>query len=99
MDFKTLKIELKDKAAVLRQFRVELSQPHDSKSCFKQCKRHLLRRDVRHKHIAYCMLRGTLYEAIEKPREDNKPDMQLVQTIIKEVKDACTKEDVCACAQ
>jgi hypothetical protein len=37
--------------------------------------------DYRHKHIAYCLLRGTPYESIEKPREGNEPDMALIQEI------------------
>lgn len=37
--------------------------------------------EYRHKHIAYCLMRGTLYENIESPSEDNKPDMQFVQGV------------------
>lgn len=38
-------------------------------------------REFRHKHIAYCLLRGREYEEIEQPRKDNKPDMIYVQMI------------------
>jgi len=41
-------------------------------------------REFRHKHIAYCLLRGRSYEQIEQPREDNKPDMIYVQMIMEE---------------
>lgn len=41
-------------------------------------------RIFRHKHIAYCMLRGCRYEQIEQPRENNKPDMIYVQMIMEE---------------
>jgi hypothetical protein len=40
-----------------------------------------LSHDYRHKHIAYCLLRGTPYESIEKPRQGNEPDMALIQEI------------------
>jgi hypothetical protein len=52
-----------------------------------------LKIDFRHKHIAYCLLRGRTIDEIEHPAEDNKPD----QTLIKEILNAYT-EDVCACA-
>jgi len=41
-------------------------------------------REFRHKHIAYCLLRGRLYEQIEQPREGNEPDMIYVQMIMEE---------------
>jgi len=41
---------------------------------------YLMKKEYRHKHIARCLLRGTPYELIEaKVREDNKPDMDLVE--------------------
>jgi len=50
--------------------------------------------EFRHKHIAYCLLRGTPYEAIEQPAEDNKPDM----VFIKGVQDEYAAKDVCPSA-
>lgn len=50
-----------------------------------------LRHEFRHKHIAYCLLKGTSYESIEKPAKKNEPDMAL----IKEIQDAYTT-NVCA---
>lgn len=47
----------------------------------------------RHKHIAYCLLRGTPYERIESPADGNEPDQETIQ----EVLDAY-KENVRACA-
>lgn len=38
--------------------------------------------EFRHQHIAHCMLYGTSYERIEKPREGNEPDMDYVKQII-----------------
>jgi hypothetical protein len=49
-----------------------------------------LSKGYRHHHIAYCLLRGTPYESIEKPREGNEPDMALIQ----EIRNAYTS-DVC----
>lgn len=45
----------------------------------------------RYRHIAYCLLRGRKYEEIEKPRQDNPPNWE----IIKEVQNAYT-ENVCS---
>jgi hypothetical protein len=41
-------------------------------------------REFRHKHIAYCLLRGRSYEQIEQPHKYNKPDMIYVQMIMEE---------------
>ena len=37
------------------------------------------RYEFRHRHIAYCLLKGTELSAIETPSGDNKPDMNLVE--------------------
>ena len=43
----------------------------------------------RHKHIAYCLLRGRTIEQIEnKNREGNGPNMTFVNKIMKEAQDA-----------
>ena len=42
--------------------------------------------DYRHKHIAYCMARGTLYEMIERKTDiAGPPDWQRINSLIKEV--------------
>ena len=41
-------------------------------------------REFRHKHIAYCLLRGRSYEQVEQPRKGNEPDMIYVQMIMEE---------------
>jgi hypothetical protein len=53
-----------------------------------------LTHDYRHKHIAYCLMRGTPYDAIEKPRQGNEPDMALVRSI----RDAYSTSDVHSCS-
>ena len=48
------------------------------------CRANRKSREFRHKHIAYCLLRGRSYEEFEQPREDNKPDMIYVQMVMEE---------------
>lgn len=43
-----------------------------------------LSHDFRHRHIAYCLLRGRKREQIEKPREHNLPNEKLIQKYIDE---------------
>lgn len=39
-----------------------------------------IKREYRHSHIAYCLVRGRTYEQIENPKECNKPDFQLIES-------------------
>jgi len=39
------------------------------------------RRRFRHEHIAYCLVRGRSYEQIERPAENNKPDLKLIDSL------------------
>lgn len=41
--------------------------------------------EFRHRHIAYCIYRGRELEQIERPAEDNSPNMDYVQKIILEI--------------
>ncbi len=89
-----LKNELKAKAAEIRKTRVELKELQRSGQIAGHHQYSLisLKRDYRHRHIAYSMLRGRSYEQIEpKCREDHKPNMDLV----KEIMDEYAKENVC----
>ena len=43
-----------------------------------------MRWDYRHKHIAYCLLRGTPYEKIETPSKYNKPSMVIIESYMEE---------------
>ena len=38
-----------------------------------------LKKEFRHKHIAYCLLRGRTLEQIERPNTGNEPSMQLIE--------------------
>jgi len=44
-----------------------------------------IRREHRHRHIAYCELRGTPRERIETPRPDNLPSEALIRKIKEEL--------------
>jgi hypothetical protein len=61
-----LKKEIKSLAVVIKEHK--RSHSRESRRC-----RHVL--------IAYGILRGRLYEQIEKPREGNEPDWGLVREI------------------
>lgn len=78
----------------LKQFALEL---HNDKADLKKTQRetgyagnlqfslHVKKREYRHKHISYSMMRGRTYEQIEqKCAENNKPDMALIQRILDE---------------
>ena len=43
-----------------------------------------LSHEFRHKHIAYCQLRGRERHQIEKPREDNLPNEDLIKRYMDE---------------
>lgn len=53
-----------------------------------------LKYEFRHKHIAYCLLRGRVINEIETPAENNKPN----ELYIKEIFNAYT-ENVCVGSQ
>jgi hypothetical protein len=48
--------------------------------------------DARHKHIAYCELRGRERHEIEVPRDDNFPN----ENLIEEIKREHAEETLCA---
>ena len=52
------------------------------------------RREFRHKHIAYCQLRGRTRQEIERPAKDNLPNEKLIERIMAE-----HAEDVCVSAE
>ena len=55
--------------------------------------------EFRHRHIAYCLLRGRKMQEIEqKTREDNKPNMNYVNNLIAKIKEEAQDEDVRDCA-
>ena len=74
-----MKEELKEKGRLIRTLknnRKEKSENYDRDACWKV---KVEKRNYRHKHIAYCLVRGRSYEQIEpKTREDNKPNWDLI---------------------
>lgn len=92
----TLKAEQKVRAAEIRADKatIKKTQRENGSGSAADLQWFILKkkRDYRHVHIAYSMLRGKTYEQIEpKCRKGNEPDQELIREII----DACTK-DVCA---
>lgn len=49
----------------------EIKKNHDQADSYR----------YRHRHIAYCELRGTPREKIELPRENNEPSELLIETV------------------
>lgn len=89
-----LKDDLKIKAAKIRKDKIKTKTRQKAGEYAGDLQYSLLkqRRDYRHRHIAYSMLRGRTYDQIEsKCREDNKPNMDL----IKELMDEYSKDNVC----
>ena len=79
---KKLKQELKQLAVEIRELK---SQRKSSKYGFVDGL-YYKRYYARHKHIAYCLLRGVPYEKIEQPHPDNKPVWAEVDRIIDRAK-------------
>lgn len=96
------------KNAALRRFRDEqkaiAARITSQRNAFKDSQRagapiHRLDRDAshdsydyRHRHIAYCLARGTPMEAIEKPGEGHEPNMKLVDGILKTLREDVARE-------
>ena len=60
------------------------------------CEVFSLKKEYRHKHIAYSMLRGRKYEEIERTcRDNNKPDFDYIDKIKASYAEEA-HEDVCA---
>jgi len=94
-----LKAILKNIAKTIRKTRVELKdyqREHGGNDGGYFYDLYKLSREFRHKHIAYCLLRGTERDLIEKPGEKNAPDEKLIQEIMDEYRE--TPENVRACA-
>jgi hypothetical protein len=95
----TLKNELKQLASELRSDKAETKTAQKAgdsvKACTLQYKILRKRKTYRHKHIAYCLIRGRSYEQIEQHcRKGNEPDQNLIQELIREYR----ADNVCACA-
>lgn len=83
----SFKNELKQLASQIRINKKNLKETQKSNKYAGelQFKSKLERWQYRHKHIAYCLMRGTKYEQIEpKCAENNKPDQELIRSWINE---------------
>ena len=97
-----LKLECKELAKQIRKTKIDFKQHQrenfgspGSKLFIQICD---LRYEYRHKHIAYCILRGRKYEEIEKVcTKADGPNF----TYIKELTNEHTEkvQDVCACSE
>ncbi|MFA7219141.1 MAG: hypothetical protein WC119_01270 [Synergistaceae bacterium] len=80
---KQLKEELKSLAKRIRQEKIALKEyqrNHGGSHGTIGVNLSRIQREYRHKHIAYCLLRGRTIEQIEgKNRKGNEPDTNLIQ--------------------
>tara|TARA_Y100000310_G_scaffold130972_1_gene130184 strand:- start:25762 stop:26031 length:270 start_codon:yes stop_codon:yes gene_type:complete len=84
---KTIKENLKTEAKELRRRKDEIrTMMKNHRYCGKeQWSLIVLRKEWRHKFIAYCLLKGRNYDEIEQTvREDNKPDQRLIDKYLEE---------------
>jgi len=92
-----LKTLLKAKAVEIRETRSKFKESQRTGQWIVAggllCAIEKLRPWYRHHHIAYCLMRGTPYDLIEKPAEENPPDMALIERIKHEYTEV---SDVCA---
>jgi cytochrome c551/c552 len=96
-NYQTLKSELKQLAVELRTDKAEIKkiQKEDGSGAAYAQQSSILykKKNCRHRHIAYSIMRGRTYEQIEqKCRKGNSPDQNLIQEIIR----AYGTQDVCA---
>ena len=96
-NYKTLKQEIKQDALEIRSDKETLKKTQRGElpgsASTLQCMLFYKRRDSRHRHIAYSMMRGNTYEQIErKCHKDNQPNMDLIKRII----DEYSAQAVCA---
>lgn len=91
---KQLKQELKVLAALIKEQKVRYKNCQRSGNNFldlwkwERENSNPSSRTYRHKHIAYCLLRGKKYEQIEnKVREGNKPNFTYIEEIMREYRE------------
>lgn len=82
-----LKTRLKHDVKKLRELKASTKQRQKKGryAGYKQALLATLKKEYRHYHIVYCLLRGKKYEQIElKCHKDNKPDFDLINEYKKE---------------
>jgi len=81
MNLSEIKNKLKIEAKQLSELKVEIKKLMKSGSYAgsEQCDLINFKRHWRHRHIAYCLMKGTAIEKIEKcVREYNEPNQKLI---------------------
>jgi len=73
-----LKNELKSLASQIRETKQSRKEPRKESLWKIQSRLYDQKFEFRHKHIAYCLLRGRTMEQIEKPGEDNLPCQSVI---------------------
>lgn len=100
MSVKELKIELKSLVSEIRKTKVEFKDFQRKNNGYGgsfHYTKEKLQYDFRHKHIAYCILKGRKYEEIERNcSRAGDPNWTYIQEITNEHKEIA--EDVRACA-
>jgi len=81
---KILKKELKHLAKEIRywKFKRKLKNRGNSALWEIELKKNKLSYEFRHKHIAYCQMRGRLRYQIEQPAPNNLPDENYIEEIV-----------------
>lgn len=101
MSLKELKIELKGLASSIKSTKIDLKDFQRKNGGYSgkyNLELKQLKYEYRHKHIAYCQLRGRKYEEIErKCSRAGDPNKSYIQEIMDEHKTTAV-EDVRACA-
>lgn len=88
-----LKTTIKDLSEEIRELKKYIKNPQNLDRSEQQSILHKKRQYARCMHIAYSLMRGRLYEQIEKPAENNPPNWDT----IKEIQNEYTK-NVHSCA-
>lgn len=93
MKIHALKQELKELALTIKNDKIAYkeSQRIASYAIYSEFAREIpkLSYSYRHKHIAYCMLRGKAYEKVEpKVKEGNEPNWPLIYSIMNQFRDS-----------
>ena len=98
MKFYKLKQELKELAKELRYWKSKrkLKERRELGKALWRIESEIdwRRHEFRHKHIAYCQLRGRVRHEIERPADNNLPNEQFIERIMAE-----HAEDVCVSAE
>ena len=88
-----IKEELKQLAQQIKESKLELKDKQRNHTAVWKdySKVYNLKSSFRHRHIAYCLIKGKSYEQIEKPKEGNEPDFDLIENYKKEITEILNK--------